>query len=299
VHVRNFSLRSAYAAVLLLTCGPATANAAGAPPPAAAAPAPAPGGIITTRHSVTVGGKTLAYSAHAGMLTLRDAKGEPTANVFSVAYTLDGAAPRSRPVTFVWNGGPGSSSMWLQMGSYAPVRVQVPSNAVAAAPNTPLAPNPDSLIDTTDMVFIDAIGTGYSEIAEKGDPKMFFGIDEDARAFAQFIRLWTTLNDRWTSPKFLFGESYGTTRAADVVNRLQDDGMAINGVVLLSSVLDFNALDNGQGPGEDYGYIAFLPSPGIRRTSRAFSIPCAPSHLGRTAMHFSAVIRSMPPRAAA
>ena len=260
MHVRNFSLTAAYAAVLLLTCGLATANAAGKPQPAAAAPAPAPSGIITTRHSVTVGGKTLAYSAHAGMLTLRDAKGEPTANVFSVAYTLDGAAPRSRPVTFVWNGGPGSSSMWLQMGSYAPVRVQVPSNAVAAAPNTPLAPNPDSLIDTTDMVFIDAIGTGYSEIAEKGDPKMFFGIDEDARAFAQFIRLWTTLNDRWTSPKFLFGESYGTTRAADVVNRLQDDGMAINGVVLLSSVLDFNALDNGQGPGEDYGYIAFLPT---------------------------------------
>ena len=216
--------------------------------------------IVTTHHATVVDGKSIAYSARAGTLTLRDKSGDPTANVFSVAYIADGASPNTRPVTFVWNGGPGSSSMWLQMGSYGPVRVPVPSNATAPVPGTQLAPNPDSLIDTTDLVFIDAIGTGYSQITGKGTPKMFYGIDEDARAFADFIRLWTTVNDRWASPKFLFGESYGTTRAADVVNRLQNDGMAVSGVVLLSSVLDFNALDNGQGPGQDYGYLAFLPT---------------------------------------
>lgn len=217
-------------------------------------------GPAVTHHSVTIGGKTIAYTATAGTITLRDASGDPVANVFSVAYTADGADARTRPVTFVWNGGPGSSSMWLHMGSYAPVRVQVPSNATPPPPGTPLAANPDSLIDTTDLVYIDAIGTGYSQITGKGTAKMFFGVDEDAKAYDRIIREWVTLNNRWASPKFLFGESYGTTRAANVVNRLQQDGMAVNGVVLLSSALDFNALDDGQGPGEDYGYIAFLPT---------------------------------------
>jgi carboxypeptidase C (cathepsin A) len=116
------------------------------------------------------------------------------------------------------------------------------------------------MLDVSDLVFIDAVGTGYSQITGKGTPKTFYGVDEDAKAFDQIIRDWTTENNRWSSPKFLFGESYGTMRAATVVARLQADGMAVNGVILLSSALDYNALDIGQGPGEDYSNIAFLPS---------------------------------------
>jgi carboxypeptidase C (cathepsin A) len=213
-----------------------------------------------THHTVVVGGRTLAYTARVGTIPLHNAAGDETAQVFSVAYTLDGTDRRARPVTFVWNGGPGSSTMWLHMASYGPVRVEIPSNATPPAPGTPYAANPDTLLDLTDLVFIDAVGTGYSRIVGKGTPSMFFGIDEDADAFDNFIREWTTRNDRWGSPKFLFGESYGTTRAADVVDRLQGHGMAIDGVVLLSSVLDFNVIDNGGGPGEDYGYVAFLPT---------------------------------------
>jgi carboxypeptidase C (cathepsin A) len=213
-----------------------------------------------THHTMTIAGKPLPYTAHAGTVTLRDASGDATANMFYVAYTADDANPRTRPVTFFWNGGPGSSSMWLHMGSFGPMRVAVPSNATAAAPGTPLVPNQESLIDTTDLVFIDAVGTGYSQITGKGTPEMFFGVDQDAHAFDQAIKLWVTEYNRWGSPKFLFGESYGTTRAANVVNLLQNDGMAINGVVLLSSALDYNALDGGQGPGEDYSYIGFLPT---------------------------------------
>jgi carboxypeptidase C (cathepsin A) len=215
---------------------------------------------VVTHHTVAVGGRTLAYTARVGTIPLRNAAGEETAQVFSVAYTLDGADRRTRPVTFVWNGGPGSSTMWLHMASYGPVRVAVPSNATPPAPGTPYVANPDTLLDLTDLVFIDAVGTGYSRIVGKGTPAMFFGIDEDADAFDSFIREWATRNDRWGSPTFLFGESYGTTRAADVVDRLQGHGMAIDGVVLLSSVLDFNAIDDGGAPGEDYGYVAFLPT---------------------------------------
>ena len=209
---------------------------------------------------MTLGGRAIAYTAKAGTITLKNDAGDPIAEVFSVAYTADGADPRTRPVTFMWNGGPGSSSMWLHMGSYAPVHVDVPSNGVAPRPDAPLVANPDSLIDTSDLVFIDAIGTGYSRVTGKGDGKMFFGIDEDAKAFTSFIRDWLSENNRWSSPKFLFGESYGTTRAANVVNRLQNAGVGVDGVVLLSSVLDYNALDNGQGPGEDQQYVSFLPT---------------------------------------
>jgi carboxypeptidase C (cathepsin A) len=230
-------------------------------PPKAAAGTIAPAGPAAptgiTHHEIMLNGKPFAYTATAGTVTLHDADGNPTAEVFTVAYTAEGA---NRPVTFVWNGGPGSSSMWLQMGSFGPMRVDVPSDARRPRPDAPLVPNADSLIDTTDLVFIDAVGTGYSRIVGKGSPAMFFGIDQDARAFEGAIVGWLTQSDRWASPKFLFGESYGTTRAANVVNLLQNAGVGVNGVVLLSSVLDYNALDNGQSPGEDYQYISFLPT---------------------------------------
>jgi carboxypeptidase C (cathepsin A) len=238
----------------------ATATAAPARPTATPRPPGADPQAAVTHHSVTVNGQPIAYTVHAGTMPLRNAEGDEIARVFIVAYTVDGGNPRTRPVTFLWNGGPGTATMWLQMGSYGPVRVAVPSDATLPAPNVPVVPNPDTLLDVSDLVFIDAVGTGYSRITGKGTPKTFYGVDEDARAFDDIIRAWTTANDRWSSPKFLFGESYGTMRAATTVARLQNDGMAINGVVLLSSALDYNALDTGQGPGEDYSYIAFLPS---------------------------------------
>jgi carboxypeptidase C (cathepsin A) len=253
------------AALLACALGGVPALAADSPAPASPTPAASTAPVAyppaaITHHSVTVGGRTIAYTARAGTLTLRNADNEEIAQVFSVAYTADGTDARTRPVTFFWNGGPGSSSMWLHMSSYGPVRVPVPSNATPPAPGLQAAPNPDSLIDTSDLVFIDAVGTGYSQITGKGTPKTFFGIDEDAHAFERFIRDWVNENDRQLSPKYLFGESYGTMRTAVVVDGLQHDGMAIDGVVLVSSVLDYNALDNGQGPGEDYQYVSFLPT---------------------------------------
>ena len=153
-------------------------SALAAVPARAADPAPA-----VTHHAVTVGGQALAYTVRAGTMPLRNADGDEIARVFVVAYTADGTNPRTRPVTFLWNGGPGTASMWLQMGSYGPVRVAVPSNATLPAPGTGLIPNPETLLDISDLVFIDAVGTGYSQITGKGTQKTFYGVDEDARAF--------------------------------------------------------------------------------------------------------------------
>lgn len=213
-----------------------------------------------TRHTITLGGKTIAYTARAGSLLLRDNDNEPTASVFYVAYTADRADARTRPVTFFWNGGPGSSTIWLHMGSFGPVRVDVPKNGTQPRPNAPLVANDASLLDRSDLVFIDAVGTGWSTVVARGKTSDYWGIDEDAKAFSQFIARWTTRNARWQSPKFLFGESYGTTRAANVANRLQQDGIAVNGVVLLSSALDYNFLPITNDPGEDYAYIGYLPT---------------------------------------
>jgi carboxypeptidase C (cathepsin A) len=213
-----------------------------------------------TRHTIVLGGKRIAYTARAGRLLLHDANGEPTASVFYVAYTADHSDAKRRPVTFLWNGGPGSSTIWLHMGSFGPERVAVPKDGTQPPPTARLVTNESSLLDTSDLVFVDAVGTGWSRIVAHAKPSDFFGVDEDAHAFAQFIERWATVNSRWESPKFLFGESYGTTRAANVANVLQNDGMAVNGVVLLSSALDYNFLPIGQGPGNDYVYIGYLPT---------------------------------------
>jgi carboxypeptidase C (cathepsin A) len=254
---------------LLIALGIATAALlAAAPGPAAAqatSPSPSPRPIpktpdAVTRHSIVLGGKRIAYTARAGTLLLRDGDGRPTASVFYVAYTADGSVARKRPVTFLWNGGPGSSTIWLHMGSFGPVRVTVPSDGSQPPPNPPLVDNESSLLDATDLVFVDAVGTGWSTVVGLAKTSDFYGVDEDAKAFTQFVQRWVTKNDRWESPKFLFGESYGTTRAANVVNLLQNDGMAISGVVLLSSALSYNILPIGQGPGEDLAYVGYLPT---------------------------------------
>ena len=213
-----------------------------------------------TRGSVTVGGKRIAYTARAGTILLKDKDNEPTASMFYVAYTADRADARSRPVTFLWNGGPGSSSIWLHMGSFGPVRVQVPKDATQPGAAPVLRDNDASLLDTSDLVFVDAVGTGWSTIVARGKATDYYGVDEDARAFAQFVQRWSTRNARWQSPKYLFGESYGTTRAANVANLLQTAGVALSGIVLLSSALDYNFLPIGNGPGEDLAYIGYLPT---------------------------------------
>ena len=208
----------------------------------------------TTSHSVTVKGQKIDYKATAGTLTIRDEDGKPTASVFYVAYTAKPGA--HRPVTFLYNGGPGSASLWLHMGSFGPVRVRTTSpEATGPAPYT-YGPNDESLLDKTDLVFIDAIGTGYSRPLGDTKGETFWGVDQDADAFARAIKRYVTLNERWNSPKFLFGESYGTTRSANLVNVLQGQGMDFNGVILLSSILNYGV----EQPGYDIGYIAYLPS---------------------------------------
>ncbi|WP_174279075.1 S10 family peptidase [Sphingomonas bacterium] len=209
-----------------------------------------------TAHSVAAQGRTLAYHATAGTVTIQDEDAKPTASVFYVAYTLDGAAPGTRPVTFFYNGGPGSSSVWLHMGSFAPVRVKTANPEYIRPAPYGFGPNPDTLLDKTDLVFIDMVGAGYSRPLGDAKGKDFWGVDEDADAFAKAIIRWTTKNSRWTSPKFLFGESYGTTRSAALAYQLQDRGFALNGVVLLSSILNYGI----EQAGYDQGYVSYLPS---------------------------------------
>lgn len=210
-----------------------------------------------THHKLTLDGVEIPYTATAGTLLIR--KGDdPVASVFYVAYTRDDSkALDQRPVTFFYNGGPGSATVWLHMGSFGPRKV-VSGNAEPTGPAPfKLVDNPYCLLDKSDLVFIDAVGTGFSRIAGKGKPKDFYGVDQDIEAFGKFITRYVTVNHRWNSPKFLFGESYGTLRSAGLVYFLQQQGMDFNGVVLLSSVLDYSTL---MSPMLDEPYENLLPS---------------------------------------
>jgi carboxypeptidase C (cathepsin A) len=246
--------RAALAAALLLALGwaPAATVRAQDAPPAAAARARS----VVTRHTVHLAnGEALAYTATAGTLTLRNEHNEPTANVFYVAYTT---GDRKRPVTFAYNGGPGSASLWLNIGAFGPRRIVMSNTSSVPPAGGGVTDNPATLLDATDLVFIDAVGTGYSTIVGKGTNAQFWGVDEDLAAFAQFIHRWVSANDRTASPKFLAGESYGSFRSAGLVNRLQKDGMPVSGVILLSSLLDY---------ADDFG------TPGDRNLPDAFAIP--------------------------
>lgn len=210
-----------------------------------------------TRHDMTLGGKTLHYTATAGTLLIKDGEDDhPYGSIFSVAYTLDGADPNTRPVTFLYNGGPGSATIWLHMGSVGPVRVETASPQATGPAPYHLVPNQYSLLDKTDLVFIDAPLTGFSRPVGKGTSKDFTGVDQDLKAFTKFIVRWVTVNDRWNSPKYLFGESYGTTRSAGLSDSLEGDGIYLNGIVLLSSILNYNVMS----PGLDADYVGNLPS---------------------------------------
>ena len=235
----------------------------------AAAPTPKPPVLppqppdALTHHVAHVGGVAIPYTARAGTITLKNDKEEITARMFYVAYTKDGVNLNRRPVTFFYNGGPGSSTIWLHMGSYGPVKVATQNGVPTAGPPFRVENNNESLIDKTDEVFIDAPNTGYSRIIGKGEPKDFIGVDQDGRAFTQFIQRYISKNNRWNSPKFLFGESYGTTRDCVLVNMLQHAGVQMNGVVLLSSILNFGlgTLYGGQPIADgDWAYVLYLPT---------------------------------------
>jgi carboxypeptidase C (cathepsin A) len=206
-------------------------------------------------HSINVNGRTIAYRATAGTLTIRDRDGKPTASVFYVAYTTPHSG-RHKPVTFFYNGGPGSASLWLHMGSFGPMRVQTANPEYIRPAPYAFGPNPDTLLDRTDLVFLDAVGTGYSRPLGDAKAADFYGVDPDVDAFAKAIIRYTTKYDRWNDPKFIFGESYGTTRSAMLAYALQDRGLALNGVVLLSSILNYGV----RQPGFDQVYIGYLPS---------------------------------------
>jgi carboxypeptidase C (cathepsin A) len=215
-----------------------------------------------TEHSVVIDGRKIQYTAVAGTMNLRkekDGKFDPVATVFYVAYTRTDAEPAGRrPIMFSFNGGPGSSSVWLHLGALGPKRVALDDEGQLPPPPHRLADNPFSILDATDLVFIDPVSTGYSRAVPGQNPDQFHGVEEDIQSVGEFIRLYTTRNKRWVSPKFLIGESYGTTRAAGLSGFLQDEGMYLNGIVLVSSVLNFQTLDFG--PGNDLPYVLYLPT---------------------------------------
>ena len=219
---------------------------------------PAPPPVVTT-HEISIAGKPLRYTATAGYLPMKDEEGKLKANIFFTAYTKDGADPGRRPITFAFNGGPGSSSVWLHLGALGPRRVVMADEGWALAPPYRLADNPDTWLAFTDLVFIDPVTTGFSRPAPGEKPEQFHGLTEDIQSVGDFIRLYATRYQRWASPKFLAGESYGTTRAAGLSGYLQGRyGMYLNGITLVSSVLNFQTISFGSG--NDLPYIMFLPS---------------------------------------
>jgi carboxypeptidase C (cathepsin A) len=228
--------------------------------------------LVETRHSIVIDGRELNYTVTCGTIVLKEEaekKGEkegesegekPRASIFFVAYTLDGVEDkRKRPLTFSFNGGPGSSSVWLHLGLLGPRRVLLDDEGFAFPPPYRLVDNAFTLLDTTDLVFIDPVSTGFSRALPGEKPKQFHGFKKDIESVGDFIRLYATRYQRWTSPKFLIGESYGTTRAAGLSSYLQErHGMYMKGIMLISSILNFQTADFH--PGNDLPYILFLPT---------------------------------------
>lgn len=213
-----------------------------------------------TKHSVTVNGKLINYTATAGAIILKNEKDEPVALYGYTAYTKDGEiSSAKRPLVFSYNGGPGSSSMWLHLGIMGPKRVVVNDPYDNPPPPYKLEDNPNTILDLSDVVMIDPVGTGLSHAVGKAKNKDFWGVDADIKSVSWFIKQYVTANDRWNSPKYLLGESYGTMRSAGVANYLQENmGMALNGIVLVSVVLDLRTLTFQQG--DDISYPMHLPT---------------------------------------
>jgi carboxypeptidase C (cathepsin A) len=210
---------------------------------------------VRTQHRV---GK-LEYTATAGMLPLKNDFGETEAGIFYVAYTKDGVKnPSDRPLMFTFNGGPGSSSVWLHLGAVGPKRAKMLDNGDMPSPPFELVDNPETWLEHADLVFIDPVGTGYSRPAKKDGGKKYWSLNGDVESIGEFIRLFLTRNERWASPLYLVGESYGTTRAAGLSGNMIDKGIAFKGIILVSSVLNFQTI--GFAKGNDQPYVLFLPT---------------------------------------
>ena len=213
-----------------------------------------------TQHTVVIDGVQISYTATAGTLVLKNDEDKPRAAIFYVAYTKkDVEDTGARPITFSFNGGPGSSSVWLHLGVLGPRRVLMEDEGNPLPPPFQLVENEASLLDVTDLVFIDPVSTGYSRAAPGQEVKQFHGVEQDVKSVGEFIRLYTARTQRWASPKFLIGESYGTTRAAGLASHLlQELGMYVNGIMLVSSILNFQSARFDLG--NDLPYVLFLPT---------------------------------------
>ena len=214
---------------------------------------------VQTEHRFRGGKEHFSYTVTTGMMPIRGEKGEKEADVFYIAYTRNDGADRStRPLMFSFNGGPGSASVWLHLGALGPKRVKMLDDGNLPAPPYQLVDNPESWLEHTDLVFIDPVGTGYSRPAKPELGKKFWGVKGDIESIGEFIRLYLTRYSRWTSPLFLVGESYGTTRAAGLSDHLLEHGIALNGIVLVSSILNFQTASFGKG--NDLPFVLFLPT---------------------------------------
>lgn len=225
------------------------------------APAVAPGAEekpVVTKHQITAGGKVLRYTVTAGLMPIKNDQGTTEAQMFYMAYTLDGAEPGARPLMFSFNGGPGSSSVWLHLGALGPRRVKMENDGWMPAAPYQLVDNEQTWLEFTDLVFIDPVGTGFSRAATPELGRKFWGLDGDVRSVGDFIRLYLSRQGRWSSPLYIVGESYGTTRAAALSEHLVNRGIALNGVVLVSTILNFGTARFGTG--NDLPYALFVPT---------------------------------------
>lgn len=211
-----------------------------------------------TKHSITLPTGKVDYTATAGQIPLRTPEGEVECRMFYVAYTKDGAAASNRPVTFAFNGGPGSATLWLHLGALGPKRAPMPDDGSLPPPPYAAVENPDTWLDFTDVVCIDAPATGFSRVMKPEFGKKFFGVQQDINAFAAFVQGWLTEHHRWKSPLFIAGESYGGIRGSGLSNRLFQSGVAVNGFISISGSNNFMTLDGMRG--NDSTYIGFLPS---------------------------------------
>ncbi|GAA4769623.1 S10 family peptidase [Stakelama sediminis] len=287
--MKGFRLALLGSAMAMAIAIPAQGEAKDTPPPAKHDEAHADGPpslfkphSVTSNGTVTVGGQRIDYRAEAGTIVVHPkgwddsdwrskspkdladkSNASPEASMFYVAYFKNGAPSPDRPITFLYNGGPGSSTVWLHMGAFGPRRVVTKDDSHTPAAPYSVVNNSDSLLDASDLVFIDAPGTGFSRIAGKDKEKAFYGIDADAHAFSEFVKAFLTKYNRWNSPKYLFGESYGTPRSAVLINDLTtDDDIDFNGVILLSQILDFHLFAGLQAgnPGAVEGYVVQVPT---------------------------------------